>query len=315
MPEPAAEPGDIGHAELRMVLDQELNRLPDKYRLPVILCDLEGRTRTEVADQLKLPGGTLSNRLAAARGLLAKRLSRRGFGCSVAALAAALPASAAALEMPAALLASTTQAVASLASSPIAAGTLISTQVADLVKGALQTMFWTKAKMSALVLVALGILGGGAVAFLSQEQNKLSGADPAGKTDVHATSGAGEPDQKRIQGTWRVIAMEEGGVAQPEKRFKSVNMRMVMSGTTFAIKTTTPDGRDVGPEGMSFSLDDKASPKRLDASKDGKTILGIYAFEKGLLKICIDLEGTIRPTGFNTQKGSQQRSYVLERKK
>src|SRR5262249_45081010 len=46
-----------------ILLDEELNRLPEKYRVPIILCDLEGRTRKEVEQQLTLGAGTLSGRL------------------------------------------------------------------------------------------------------------------------------------------------------------------------------------------------------------------------------------------------------------
>jgi RNA polymerase sigma factor (sigma-70 family) len=65
-------------AELRLVLDHELNRLPEKYLAAILLCDLEGRTRKEAARQLGVPEGTLSGRLTTARRLLAKRLAGRG---------------------------------------------------------------------------------------------------------------------------------------------------------------------------------------------------------------------------------------------
>jgi RNA polymerase sigma factor (sigma-70 family) len=71
-------------------LDEELCRLPAKYRLPIILCDLEGRTRKEVERQLRLAEGTLSSRLATARRLLAERLTRRGLVLTPGVLATSL---------------------------------------------------------------------------------------------------------------------------------------------------------------------------------------------------------------------------------
>ena len=62
------------------VLDQELARLPDKYRTALVLCELEGRPRKEAARQLGIPEGTLSSRLATGRRMLAKRFGRPGFG-------------------------------------------------------------------------------------------------------------------------------------------------------------------------------------------------------------------------------------------
>ncbi len=121
-------------------------------------------------------------------------------------------------------------------------------------------------------------------------------------------------DMEDLQGTWYVIAMEEGGQPQPKDRFEDVKMRLVVNGDKLAIMTTTPDGRDVGQQGVTFKLDEKGSPKQLDASKDGRTLLGIYAFEKGQLKLCIDLEGKNRPTSFKTEAGRGQRFYILQKK-
>ena len=87
MPEPAARPHEPWH-DLQPILDDELSRLPDIYRVVVLLCDLEGKTRKEAARQLGVPEGTVAGRLARARALLAKRLTRRGLTLSGGALAA-----------------------------------------------------------------------------------------------------------------------------------------------------------------------------------------------------------------------------------
>jgi RNA polymerase sigma factor (sigma-70 family) len=77
-------PGDqeaiLSLNELRPVLQEEMVRLPEKYRIPVILSYLEGRSNQEVADVLKWPVGTVKGRLSRARQMLRYRLTRRGVG-------------------------------------------------------------------------------------------------------------------------------------------------------------------------------------------------------------------------------------------
>src|SRR3954453_12205681 len=81
---------EAGWNELRPVLHEEVNRLPEKYRTPVVLCYLEGKTNEEVAQLLKWPVGTVKGRLSRARELLRTRLTRRGLVLSAAFLVTAL---------------------------------------------------------------------------------------------------------------------------------------------------------------------------------------------------------------------------------
>jgi RNA polymerase sigma-70 factor (ECF subfamily) len=78
---------EIERRDLRRVLDDELLRLPEKYRAPVVLCDLEGHTREEAARRLGWPTGSMSRRLDRARTLLRRRLTYRGVALAVVGIA------------------------------------------------------------------------------------------------------------------------------------------------------------------------------------------------------------------------------------
>jgi len=137
LPHPMVEPETS--RDWQPYLDRELSRLPEKYRVPLVLCDLEGRPRKEVARKLGLPDGTLSSRLATARKLLARRMARYGLSLSGGSLAALLSESAVAASVPAALL-STTIRVSLLTAAGTAAPGLVAAPVVALTKGVMQTM-------------------------------------------------------------------------------------------------------------------------------------------------------------------------------
>src|SRR5262245_26385759 len=93
--ESAADPRrDSDEIELRLVIDEEIRRLPERYRLPLVLCHVEGLRHDEVAHRLGCPIGTVESRLSRARQQLRARLTRRGLSPTASVMAAVLRPSA-----------------------------------------------------------------------------------------------------------------------------------------------------------------------------------------------------------------------------
>jgi RNA polymerase sigma factor (sigma-70 family) len=152
-PEPVAE---LVWRDLRPVFDAELNRLPEHYRLPVVLCFLEGRSKRDAARALGWAEGTLSSRLQRARELLRGRLARRGLPLSAGVLPLALFEGTAGAAVPQVLLTSTIHAAWS------GVGAVLPGPAAALAEGVIQSMFVSKLKAMGAALVAVAALGGGA---------------------------------------------------------------------------------------------------------------------------------------------------------
>jgi RNA polymerase sigma factor (sigma-70 family) len=160
-PDPAEEA--IGR-DLRAVLDEEINRLPAKYRRPFVLCYLEGKTNAEAARLLRCPPGTVFTRLARARELLRGRLTRRGITLSAAVLAAAVAREATAA-VPVLLVGSTVRAAALFAAGNTAVAGAVSPRAATLAEGALRAMFVSRLKITTAALLAIATLSGAGTLF------------------------------------------------------------------------------------------------------------------------------------------------------
>jgi hypothetical protein len=145
--------------QLSALLDQELKSLPDKYRAPIVLCDLEGRSIKEAAQQLGCPLGTISTRLARGRRLLTRRLLRHGLTLTSGAIAMALAQDLAVAGVPPQLMRSTVKAAELIAAGNAAAIAAISTKVAALTEGALAAMSLNKLKVVAVVLLFASLTG------------------------------------------------------------------------------------------------------------------------------------------------------------
>jgi RNA polymerase sigma factor (sigma-70 family) len=166
MPEPQA-PTANSEQDWRIVLDHAVTGLPDRYRAALVLCELEGKTRQEAARQLGVPVGTLSGRLTTARRLLARRLARQGLPPPAGGVTAVVAQGAASAAVPPTLLATTVRAAGAAAGGALAG--VVSTGVAALTDGVLQTMGRGKLK-TATALVILGIVVGTGLAGLMRRR-------------------------------------------------------------------------------------------------------------------------------------------------
>jgi RNA polymerase sigma factor (sigma-70 family) len=143
--------------DVRPIVDEELDRLPHKYRAPVVLHYLEGKSYAETARLLGWAEGTVSGRLARAREMLRKRLSRRGLGLPAALLAGALGERLSSAAVPALVIQTTVEAARRFVAGPATA--VASTPPVKLAEGVLKAMFMNRLRIAAAVVVALGLLG------------------------------------------------------------------------------------------------------------------------------------------------------------
>jgi RNA polymerase sigma factor (sigma-70 family) len=146
MPDPKLAQQDRW-SDLEPLLDQALAGLPDKYRIAIILCDLESKTGKQAARLLKIPEGTLATRLRTARAILARRLARHGFMVPGSALAVTLSQNAATASAPIAVVCSTIKAAPLCAAGQAAAMAAMSPKVAALMEGVLKMMLVSKFKI------------------------------------------------------------------------------------------------------------------------------------------------------------------------
>jgi RNA polymerase sigma factor (sigma-70 family) len=146
--------------DLQPVLDEELSFLPDKYRTPIVLCYLQGKTNEEAARQLGWPIGTVKGRLSRAREILRTRLARRGITLSTGLLGVVLAEHASAA-VPGLLVHSTIQTIGLLSAGKAIAGSAAA-PAAALAEGVLKAMFATKLQIATGLVLTVGVLGVGA---------------------------------------------------------------------------------------------------------------------------------------------------------
>jgi len=175
--------------QIKDVLDDELDTLPEKYRVAILLFHLEGRSLEETAALLGTKNSTVGTRLSRGRELLRTRLARRGTIVSVVALGGLLTEKTSMATVPATFTATTVKAAGLFAAGEAAAGGLISTQAAVLTQGALKMLYVAKLKAAAAVVAAATVVTSGGVIVY-----QAAGDDAAKETFVAPEKGkTGKP--------------------------------------------------------------------------------------------------------------------------
>jgi RNA polymerase sigma factor (sigma-70 family) len=178
--------------ELRQVIDEEVNRLPAKYRVPFVLCQLGGYSNAEAARELGCPVGTVESWLARARRRLRGGLTRRGVVVPAGSFAAGVIELAGSAEVSAALTGPTARA-ALLVIAGRTAGGVISARVLTWAEGALPSMYASKIKIAAALLITVGLAGTGA--GVGGWGYRPAAAGPSGPSEGIASSSRGANDR------------------------------------------------------------------------------------------------------------------------
>src|SRR5216683_790481 len=302
----AADTASVEREETAWKVHEALDRLPEKFRAPLLLCYLEGKTQDEAAKELGWTAGMVKGRLERGRDKLRARLARTGVTLSATALPVALATQETAAQVPAALVKSTLQASLLGTAGKTAAVGVVPAQVFTLTKEVTKAMFLTKLQMVTVTILAVGIIGAGAVgvtyvlckggdgtAVVTTAENALAGDDNA--------PDKGKPDKEKIQGTWIIVSFKlwddkgreidlvkeakgDGGEKMAQL-IKEKKLKWVFTG-----EKLTFSGGDETPS-FKYKLDPSKKPKTIDAVvSDKETRKGIYTLDGKELRLCFEAQ-------------------------
>jgi RNA polymerase sigma factor (sigma-70 family) len=295
--------------DLKLLLDDELQRLPPRYRAPMVLFYLEGRSVEEVALSLGCPMGTVLSRLSRARERLRVRLTRRGLALSAGVLATSLAQAASADGALTALSPESSALAGKLLAASHGSEESFSWQARMVAQQVLKDLARIRLQIAGgLILAGLLVTGVGIVAYRAfllpgtagehlnsvPDAGKSAGAVPLERPDSRA-------DIDQLQGTWKVVAAQSDGQTLAEEQFPITQWKV--QGSALRLETR------MGSQDITIRLDPSQNPKHIDMVPrryDQITYRAIYALDGDTLKICrTETTGLDRPTELASKPGSR----------
>ena len=257
-PASMAPPQNGKDVDLEKIIHEEIDRLPGRFRVAVVLCDLEGRTHEQAARHLGCAVGTVKSRLARGRKRLRGRLVRRGVAPAIA-LTAASAGGAARAALPTGLAESTVVYAATASAVP--------TSVAVITEGVLKSMFLSKVKLVMTVAAVVAALAAGAIALAQSGIGRPK--DGSGNRNAAKSSGATSPRSENEQKRRKIVltspkatdvAVTRQYVCQIHAQ-RHINIRALEKGSLAEIKVT--EGEAVKKGDLMFTIvptPNKANP-------------------------------------------------------
>jgi RNA polymerase sigma factor (sigma-70 family) len=262
--EVATAPETMDLLEIGPVLDQELNRLPRKYRAVLVLCYLKARTHDQAAEELHCPVGTVRSRLARGRDLLKRRLTQRGHAPTSAILGTgtSLPAQFLTEAVPPSLVSATVQVALGFNSLKTIPAGAAAASALTLTQGVLTTMKLAQLKWIGLILCATSLSAGGvvAVSFAKAQISQGSTGSDLVAVEVDASPASGQEPEKKMPRLEPATGTTEDRLKALESKLDQLLSRSTATATPSA--STTPSSNDPfrpAPASIRFDLDSRSS--------------------------------------------------------
>jgi RNA polymerase sigma factor (sigma-70 family) len=278
VPAPQPPEEDFGQ-DVLPVLDEELQRLPEKYRIPLVLSYLQGLTNREVAELMGRPIGTVFTRLYRGRELLRKRLIRRGVVVPVGALSMALAERATAAPLSEGLVRGLVKTALMFAAGSGTAAGALSPNVAVLTEGVLKMLWLSRLRFicATLMVLALAGTGAGLWAFRGtapEQENAPKNAREA----VKSAEGTRPPAKEMLRyggksfDDWRTVLMTD---LKPETRAEAIKAMSAFGANGYGREATVAIVEAM--RGYDLTWDDQETHVVLDAGQRGLGKIGAEA--------------------------------------